>query len=131
MNSSLQDIVLFHYSLARSAISLPGSLFAAQVHHLMYVGIFKQFLPPENFVSSLEPQGFLLTSQAPSYLSLLFFYVLLICAHPHTSLFCDKVSHTVFYLPPKLHSENIIPCPFPPFLSLFQTSSSFATYQQS
>lgn len=72
MNSSFQDTVHFHCCFARSAVSLPCSLFAAQVHHLMFVGIFKQFFPPEKFVSSLKPWDFLLTSQDISYSSLLF-----------------------------------------------------------
>lgn len=47
MTSSSQDTVLSHCCLAQSAISLPCRLFAAQVHHWTYVGIFKQHCFPQ------------------------------------------------------------------------------------
>ena len=57
MNSSSQDTVLFHCCLAQSAISLLCSLFAAQVHHLTYVGIFKQFFFPRRSLFHLWNHG--------------------------------------------------------------------------
>lgn len=109
MNSSSQDTVVFHCCLAQSAISLPCSLFASQVHHLTYVGIFKQFFSPEKFASSLEPWGFLQTSQDPSYSSLLsfFFMSVYLCPLRYVPLLYDESSCSVLCWP-KPHWENTI-----------------------
>lgn len=133
MNSSSQDTVLFHCCLAWSAISLPCSLFAAQVHHLTYVGIFKQkgFFPQRSLFHLWNHGASCWLPRMPRTLPTFFLHAAYLCPPPHVPFLCDKVSHTVFHLPPKLDSENTIPCPFPPSPCLSQTFSSFAKYQQS
>ena len=69
--------LLFHCYLAQSDISLPCGLFAAQVHHLTYVGIFKQ-------IFSCCPRGLL---NALHFLKLFFFFFLFCFSDFHPSVF--------------------------------------------
>lgn len=113
MNSSSQDTVRFHWCLAQSAISLPCSLFAPQVYHLTYVGIFKQFFFPQRSLLHLWKDGaFCRLHRTPHSLPF-FFPWLCVCAHSHMPLVFMKTPLTILYLPPKLHLENTIFSPHP------------------
>lgn len=116
MNSSSQDTVLFHCYLAQSDISLPCGLFAAQVHHLTYVGIFKQIFSPREVCFIFGTTGLPADFTGPLILFPPFFLcAAYLCPPPHVPFLYDEVSHTVFHLPSELDSENIIPSPSPTY----------------
>lgn len=133
MNSSSQDTVLFHCCLAQSAISLLCSLFAAQVHHLTYVGIFKQIFFPQRSLFHLWNHGASCwLHRTPHTLPSFFSVRCLSVPTPHTSLFFTTRSLTLFFICLPNWIQKISPLDhFPHLLSVFQTSSSFAKYQQS
>lgn len=131
MNSSSQDTVLFHCYLAQSDISLPCGLFAAQVHHLTYVGIFKQIFSPREVCFIFGTTGLPADFTGPLILFPPFFSVLLICAHPHMSLFFMTRSLTLFSICLLSWIQKISSLPHPPLSVCMPNLFIFAKYQQS
>ena len=124
MNSSSQDTVLFHCYLAQSDISLPCGLFAAQVHHLTYVGIFKQIFSPREVYFIFGTTGL----PADFTGSLILFPPFFLCCLSVPTPICPfslwrGLSHC-FPFAFWAGFRKYHPFPIPHFLSVCQTSSS-------
>lgn len=123
--------LLFHCYLAQSDISLPCGLFAAQVHHLTYVGIFKQIFSPREVCFIFGTTGLPADFTGPLILFLPFFLCAAsLCPPPHVPFLYDEVSHS-FPFAFWAGFRKYHPFPIPHLPSICQTSSSFAKYQQS
>ena len=105
-----RTLYFFHCYLAQSDISLPCGLFAAQVHHLTYVGIFKQIFSPREVCFIFGTTGLPADFTGPLILFPPFFLCAASLCPPHMSLFFMTRSLTVFHLPSELDSS----LPHPP-----------------
>ena len=107
-----RTLYFFHCYLAQSDISLPCGLFAAQVHHLTYVGIFKQIFSPREVCFIFGATGLPADFTGPLILFPPFFLCAAsLCPPPHVPFLYDEVSHSF----PFAFWAGFIPSPSPTY----------------